>query len=254
MTSPLNAILIIHGAYFQPESWSSVITPLMERNFTVECPALPSCGSSPSQHPTGTLQDDVDVIRTAAQKLIDASYKLTVLAHSYGGLVASEAITRDLYAANTPSGAGVASLILLSAFLIQPGHSLPGLFKKYGFQCEVDLGYNEDETVSVKNAVKSLYNDVRSDTVEWLASGNVMHNIAAAAGNVMGAPWKDLETIYVYLVQDLAIRLSLQRSMVKDAARAGGRIQTEVIDAGHCAFLSRPDEVVEIVLRVTGRS
>jgi pimeloyl-ACP methyl ester carboxylesterase len=80
-----------------------------------------------------------------------------------------------------------------------------------------------------------------------------MHNIAAAAGNITGAPWKDLETVYIYLVQDLAIRLSLQRSMVKDAVRAGGRIQTEVIDAGHCAFLSRPDEVVEIVLRVTGR-
>jgi hypothetical protein len=109
----------------------------------------------------------------------------------------------------------------------------------------------------VKNAVKSLYNDIKPDTAERLATGNVMHNIAAAAGNITGAPWKNLETVYIYLVQDLAIRLSLQRSMVKDAVRAGGRIQTEVIDAGHCAFLGRSDEVVEIVeivLRVTERS
>jgi alpha-beta hydrolase superfamily lysophospholipase len=142
MTSPPNAILIIHGAYFQPSAWEPFITRLADRNFTVECPPLPSCSSSPSQHPTGTLQDDVDVIRGAAQKIIDAGYKLTVLAHSYGGIVASEAITSELYATNTPSGAGVTSLILLSAFLIQPGHSLPGLFKKYSFQCEVDIDYN----------------------------------------------------------------------------------------------------------------
>jgi pimeloyl-ACP methyl ester carboxylesterase len=254
MTSSPNAILIIHGAYFQPSAWEPFITRLADKDFTVECPPLPSCGSSPSQHPTGTLQDDVDVVRTAAQKLIDAGYKITVLAHSYGGIVASEAITPDIYAVSTPRGAGVTSLILLSAFVIQPGHSLSGLFKKYGFQCEVDLGYNGDGTVFAKTAVKSLYNDIRSDTAERLASGNVMHNIAAAAGNITGAPWKDLETVYIYLVQDLAIRLSLQMSMVKDAVRAGGRIQTEVIDAGHCAFLSHSDEVVEIVMRVTGRS
>jgi alpha-beta hydrolase superfamily lysophospholipase len=156
MTSPPNAILLIHGAYFQLLAWEPFITQLADKNLTVECLPLPSCGSSPSQHQTGTLQDDVDVVRAAAQKLIDAGYKITVLAHSYGGIATSEAISPDLYATNTPGGAGVTSLVLLGGFIIQRGHSLPDLFKKYGFQCEVDLGYNEDGTVFVKNAVKPL--------------------------------------------------------------------------------------------------
>ncbi|CEL08550.1 hypothetical protein ASPCAL11699 [Aspergillus calidoustus] len=252
MSYPSCAIFIVHGAYFQPPAWSSFITRLEESSFTVKCPALSSCGTNPAHHPTGTLENDIHAVRTAAQKLIDAGHKIIVLAHSYGGIVASEVITPDLYGTSNPTGTGVTSLILLSAFLIHPENSWPGLFEKYGFQCEADLGHHEDGTVCVKNAVESLYNDIDTGRAKQLAAQNVRHNIAAAAGNITSAPWKDLATVYVHLSHDLAIKLPLQKSMVDDAVSAGGRVRTERLDAGHCAFLSCPDELVGIVLRVTG--
>ncbi|KAJ0413324.1 hypothetical protein BJY00DRAFT_319898 [Aspergillus carlsbadensis] len=236
MTSQPAAVLIIHGAYFQPPAWEFCINSIKDEKIVVECPALPSCGTHPTAHPTGTLVDDVYAVQAAAQNLLDAGHKITVLAH-----------TRM-----AGSGAGVTSLVLLGAFLIQPGDSIPGLFTKYGYQSEIRLGYNIDETAAIENATSafvknpicSLYNDIAPFAAERLASQNVKQNHAAARGIVTGAPWKDLETVYVYILQDRAITTGLQERMVEDAVSAGGRIKTRMIHGGHCFFLAYPSEVV----------
>ncbi|KAL3474543.1 alpha/beta-hydrolase [Aspergillus californicus] len=254
-TPNITAILIIHGAYFLPSGWDSFIAALRrkhkDQDLSVECPRLPSCGDS--QPPTATLADDVSAVRVAAEKLIGAGHRVAVLAHSYGGVVASEAITPDLYVGAQPDhDRGIASLILLSAFLVQPGDSLPGILGKYGFQSKMDLGDNGDGSVFTRNALDSFYNDLPRAKGEELAEANVTHNSTAAFGVVTGAPWKVLPTVYVYLTADLAIYLPLQKSMVADAVGAGGKIQVETLDAGHCPFLSRPDEFLDILLKVIG--
>lgn len=246
------AILIIHGGYFLPASWAAFGDQLTKSGLTVCCPRLPSCGDK--RPPTATLKEDVTAIRTAAKDLIATGHSIIVLAHSYGGIVASEALKPDLYANESTNG--IVYLILLSAWLIQPGSSLLDVITKYGFQCKVDLGRNEDGTVFAKNAAESFYNDIDPATAGRLAMDNVTHNWNAASGTVSGAPWKDLPTTYIHCLRDLAIMLPLQKSMVEDAVNAGGAAEflTEVVDSGHCPFLSRPDELVEVVKKAVNKA
>jgi pimeloyl-ACP methyl ester carboxylesterase len=170
-----------------------------------------------------------------------------VLAHSYGGIVASEALTSDLYANEVTKG--IVHIILLSAWLVQPADTIEDVIGKYGFQCKVDLGNNGVGTVFAKNAAEAFFNDIDSATAEELAKGNVTHNWLAVSEKVTGAPWKDLPTTYVHCTRDLAIMLPLQKSMVQEAINAGGASEfvTEIIDSGHCPFLSKPDELISIV-------
>jgi pimeloyl-ACP methyl ester carboxylesterase len=242
------AILIVHGAYFLPSAWEDFCRRLTQEGFIVRCPRLPSCGDA--RPPTALLEQDVMSVRTAAQELRNAGHVIIVLAHSYGGIVTSEAINQDLYARD--SGRGVAYLIYMSAWLVQPGRSLADVITKYGFQCKVDIAINDDGTLAVKNAPESFYNDIDFAKAEELASSNVTHNWLAASGQVNGTPWKDLPITYIYCTRDLAIMLPLQESMVRDALNAGGtsRIFTETIDSSHCPFLSKPEEVIPIVHRV----
>lgn len=239
------AVLIVHGAYFLPSAWEKFCHRLTQAGFIVRCPRLPTCGDK--RPPTALLEQDVMAVRAAAEELINSGHKIIVLAHSYGGIVASEAITQDFYARN--SGKGVAYLIYLTAWLVQPGSSLADVITKYGFQCKVDLETNEDGTLVAKNAVESFYNDIDIGRAKELASSNVTHNWLAASGQVNDAPWKDLPTTYIYCTQDLAIMLPLQESMVRDALNAKGasRVVTETIEASHCPFLSKPEEVIQIV-------
>ena len=244
------AILIIHGGYFSPTAWDAFTDQLTKEGLLVRCPRLPTCGDE--RPPTATLKEDVIAVRSAAKDLIDTGHNVIVLAHSYGGIVASEALTSDLYANEITKG--IVYFILLSAWLVQPGDTVLDVIGKYGFQCKVDLGNNGDGTVFAKNAAEAFFNDIDSATAEKLAAGNVTHNWLAASTKVTGAPWKDLPTTYVHCTQDLAIMLPLQKSMVQDAVNAGGASEfvTKIIDSGHCPFLSKPDELVSIIWVLTG--
>ncbi|KAJ5100081.1 alpha/beta-hydrolase [Penicillium argentinense] len=239
------AVLIIHGGYFLPAAWNAFSDRLRQAGLVVQCPRLPSCGDE--RPPTAAIKHDVAAVRKAAQDLITLNHCFLVLAHSYGGMVASEAIRPDLYASN---GKGVVGLVLLSSWLVQPGDTLMSVIDKYGFQCKVDLGNNGDGTVFAKNAPESFYNDIELTEAEELAKGNVTHNWLAASAEISGAPWKDLHTTYIHCAQDLAIMLPLQQSMVQDAVNAGGRLTIKTIDSGHCPFLSQPETVIGIVNEV----
>lgn len=106
-----------------------------------------------------------------------------------------------------------------------------------------------------KNAQDAFYNDVlpRSRADE-LAHANVTHNIMVVGGNVEGVPWMDVESTYVFCEKDKAILVQLQRNMVKDAQDAGGKLQVETLQSGHCPFLSQPDEMVRIVEKVAANA
>ncbi|KAJ5092802.1 alpha/beta-hydrolase [Penicillium angulare] len=239
------AVLIIHGAYFLPSAWDNFSNRLTQAGLIVRCPRLPSCNDS--QPPTSLLKDDLQAVRSAAKNLIASNHKIIVLAHSYGGIVASEAITPDLYSDGL-GGSGVVSLIYLSAWLIVPGESLQDVFARHGAQSEVDLGMHSDEVVSAKNAPESFYNDIERGEAEEMAKGNVTHHWTVAMGKIGHAPWKDLPMIYVFCLRDKAILGPLQKAMVEDAVNAGGDgIVTESIDSGHCPFLSKPEEVQRII-------
>ena len=114
------SILIIQGAYFLPNAWDSVSDQFRQAGFVIECPRLPTCADS--RPPAATIKDDTAAVHEAAQRLIDGGHSILVLSHSYGGMVASEAITPDVYAnSDSTYGKGVVALILLSTWLVQPG-------------------------------------------------------------------------------------------------------------------------------------
>lgn len=243
------AILIVHGGYFLPTSWANFIEDLSQAGFTVRCPRLPTCDDE--RPPKAQLEDDVAAVRKEAFELVKMGHTILVLAHSYGGVVATQAIASDLYAGTSPDRGGVVSLVYLSALLIQPHDSVVSVIEKYGLQSDVDLGNNNDGTVFAKNAPVSFYNDIEPAQAEALAKMNVTHNWMAASGTVTLAPWKDLPTVYICCLQDRAIKLPLQQHMVEDiTALRSSALETKTVDSGHCPFLSKPQQLLHIIREI----
>ena len=57
----LPTVVIVHGAWLQPQNHQTYIDALQAKGFTVHCPRLPTCnGSSP---PTADYLDDVACVR-----------------------------------------------------------------------------------------------------------------------------------------------------------------------------------------------
>jgi pimeloyl-ACP methyl ester carboxylesterase len=112
----------VHGAFVRDGTWwwAPAARLLSKRGIASTAVRLPSCGEAGAR-PTGAgpgLADDVAAVRAALDGGPAGGEPAIVVAHSYGGMVVSEA------AAGHP---GVAALAYISSFLPEPGQSLADL-------------------------------------------------------------------------------------------------------------------------------
>lgn len=247
------AVLVVHGAYCTPSLLESFLQDVAAAGFVVRCPRLPTCGDV--RPPVAGLSEDIRVVQATATELKAAGHPIIVLAHSYGGLVATEAITSELYAAAPRStrSAGVLRLIYVSAHLALPGMSIRDIYTKHGFLCDVELQFNDDGTASVTNPIDAFYNDLELKEAERASAQNVTHNIALV-GDIKAerAPWRAIPTTFVYCLKDLSMKMPLAQGLVKDALDLDEScgMKTVSIDAGHFPFLSKPAAVVSMIENV----
>ncbi len=238
------AVLLVHGGFHLPETYAPFLDDLSRAGFVVRCPRLPTNGDV--RPPKATFEDDVKTVRAVTSDLANAGHRIIILAHSYGGLVASEAVTEELY--TKQGNAGVVRMIYLSAWLIQPRTSLPQLFEKYGFQSKLELDIDEDGMALPKNGLEALYNDIEKGRAEELSEKLVTHNFSALSTIIRNTPWVDVPTLYVYCAKDVGISLDLQKIMVKNAVESGAMgLTVRTLESSHSPFWSMPAELVGVL-------
>lgn len=86
--------------------------------------------------------------------------------------------------------------------------------------------------------------DVDPDRATFLAASQVSTSGKALAAAVTVAAWRTRPSVYVLTTEDRIIPPALQREM---ALRAGSDVSE--VAAGHAVYLSRPEEVAEVLDR-----
>lgn len=116
------------GAWNPPAFFDAVRDRLKTLDYPSECPAHPSVGAEP---PSLTLEDDVASLRGLLTALADKGKDIIVVAHSYGGIVASGASEGLLKHVRAESGnpGGIVKIIYLTAFALDKGQSLLGMLE-----------------------------------------------------------------------------------------------------------------------------
>ena len=126
-------IVVVQGSFQTPLVYEKLLVGLSSRGYAVNHPELPSCSNpdDPS-FPTRTLIDDATTIQEVVRSQVEQHGKIVLLTmHSYGGLVGSEAIPKELsYSHRKSQGltGGVIHLFYFSAFLLQEGQSVLSAF------------------------------------------------------------------------------------------------------------------------------
>jgi pimeloyl-ACP methyl ester carboxylesterase len=216
-------IVLVHGAWADGSSWSSVIERLQTNGFQVRAP----------QFPMSSLADDVARLR---QVLEFQDGPTVVVGHSYGGQIMT-ALGSDT--------ANVVGLVYVAAFGLDEGESLGALLSRG----------------PVTPALAHLFTDARG--FGWLSEDDFVNHFAAdvdptrakvlyavqqalassAFTDVMGVPaWKSLPSWYLVAENDEALPPDAQRQL---AARMGATIVE--IPSSHVAMVSHPQEVAELI-------
>jgi pimeloyl-ACP methyl ester carboxylesterase len=219
----LPSIVLVHGAWADGSSWSSVIQRLQKDGYNVVAP----------QFSLTTLADDVARLK---QVLAMQSGPTIVVGHSYGGQIIT-ALGKD--------APNVVGLVYIAAFGLDEGESLQDLLKQgppSPALAHLIIDKQGFVWLPQDDFVKHFAADV--DPVQ----ANVLYAVqqplfGAALAEKMGAPaWKSLPSWYLVATKDEAIPPDAERLFAK---RMGAT--TVEVAASHVAMVSHPDDVTKLI-------
>ncbi|MEO5876206.1 MAG: alpha/beta hydrolase [Streptosporangiaceae bacterium] len=222
-------IVLVHGAFAESASWSSVISRLREHDLSVIAAANP-------------LRDVAGDAATVAGLIAGIEGPVVLVGHSYGGQVISQ-IHDDK----------VKALVFVAAFAPEAGESIGELSAKFpGSTLGATLA-----AFSLPDGTTDLY--ITQDRYQHQFAADLAED-QAALGAVTQRPlsdralngksaepsWRGRRSWFIYPELDLNIPLETHRYM---ADRAGAKTVIEIAGASHALPVSQPNAVADVILQ-----
>lgn len=216
------------------------------------CEQLPTNNNviPPNKH----IEDDVAFIRDIVTKEVADGMQVTVIGHSWGGMIASAALA-DFAVPNSngSKAGGVADIVLMCAFIPSEEDSLAGMF---GGQLPPFLTSlpDPDNIIIWEDPIGHLYNDLPTEEAQWAERLMVAHGHQAQYTPITSccqkAAWRVIPMTYIICENDQALPSFLQEMMVNKIESQGVRVKRYSLPSSHSPFLSMPERVAEIVAGV----
>lgn len=222
-SNKIKNIVLVHGAFADANCWSKLIPILSKAGYHVTA----------VQNPLSSSEADIATTR----RVIEAQDgPCIVVAHSYGGIVASQAA----YGQKNVKG-----IVYLAAFVPDEGESTGSLLKMApGTALEQAIRPDAAGFAYIERSqFKTIFcADLTDEEANVLAV--TQHPVH---GSTFGAPagavaWKSIPTWYAISDDDKCINPQLEKIMAE-------RIKAKVshLKASHVAMLSLPDKVAELI-------
>ena len=220
MTAQRPTLVIVPGAWHLPSSWDLLRGELDALGYASRAVKLPTTGPDPR----GGLREDAEAVRAAIEAI---GGPVVVVAHSYGGIPATEGLT-DL--------PNVQQLVFLAAYVPDIDESL---FSLDGAAPDPD---STEDLVPIPSDPRAwLYADVPTALADLVVSRLVDQRRQSFSDQVTRAAWHTVPSTYVITENDAAIPVPLQEQMAT-RAKSIRRIPTS-----HSPFLSRPAELAALL-------
>ena len=229
-------IVLVHGAWADASSWSSVISRLQRRGFTVYAPPNPL---------RGLPQDSAYLHDFLTQNAALQGQPVVLVAHSYGGAVITNAAVGD------PE---VKALVYVDAFIPDQGDTIGGLAAMPPGSCLGSGSFNPvpypggppgDVDLYIKpSVVPGCFATGLPASQAALIAATQRPLAASAFGEPSGPPaWK---TIPSWAVIGTADRVIPPATLTFMAHRAGARITD--VKSGHLSLISKAPVVTRVIL------
>ncbi|WP_076827060.1 MULTISPECIES: alpha/beta fold hydrolase [unclassified Frankia] len=226
-------VVLVHGAFADASGWNDVATRLIRDGYPVIAPPNPL---------RGVATDSAYL----ASILATLGGPLVVAAHSYGGILATNAATGN---------ANVKALVYVAAFAPDQGETLLGLQTKYpGSRLDesaLDFRPHGDGVDGYirKEVFRDVFaGDVPKATTDLMWAGQRPGDLRTLQ-EPSGAPaWRSIPSWYLVARDDRVLPAAAQRFM---AQRAGAR--TVEVGASHVAMIAQPAATADLIRRAAAR-
>jgi pimeloyl-ACP methyl ester carboxylesterase len=238
MTSHSPIVVLVHGAFAESASWNGVISRLHASG--IEAVAI--------GNPLRTLRGDSAYVRDVIAAI---GRPVVLVGHSYGGLVITEAGSRNdavvglVYVAAFVPETGQSALELANS---EPGSTLGNTLIRY----PLTIGGSEFaiRTDAFHHQFAADVSD--ADAALMAATQRPVTEAALAEGLPTDEPaWRSIPSWFVFGDEDLNIPVAVHRAGAK---RASSRGTLEITGASHAIGVSHPEEVAASILAAVAAS
>jgi pimeloyl-ACP methyl ester carboxylesterase len=221
-SSAPGTVVLVHGGFVDGSGWQGVYDRLKKDGYKVAV----------VQNPTLSLEGDV----AATNRVIDAqSEPVTLVGHSYGGAVITEAGTNPK----------VAALVYIAAFAPDKDESVntliadppPGAPVPPILPPEDGFLYLDKEKFHA-----SFAGDVSDEQAEFMADSQVPWGVDALGGKISEPGWRSKPSWYLVATEDRMIPPPAQRQM---SERAGSTVVE--VEGSHAIYVSQPEMVADLI-------
>nr|WP_232794414.1 alpha/beta hydrolase [Pseudofrankia saprophytica] len=225
-------VVLVHGAFADASGWNDVAARLIRAGYPVIAPANPLRGVAADSSYLASI-------------LATLSGPLVLAAHSYGGIVVTNA------ASGNPN---VKALVYAAAFAPDQGETLLGLQAKYPgsklTETALDVrpyGAGVDGYIKKEVFRQVFAGDLPKATTDLMWAGQRPSDLRTLQ-EPSGAPaWKSIPSWYLVARKDNVLPAEAQRFMAK---RAGARAVE--VDASHVAMIAQPGATADLIKRAAG--
>jgi pimeloyl-ACP methyl ester carboxylesterase len=214
-------VVLVHGAFADGSGWEGVYRILKAAGHTVAV----------VQNATTSVEDDVVAVKMA---IAAQDGPVVLVAHSYGGVVMTEAGTDP----------NVAGLVYVASFAPDAGESVNSLIADPPPDAPVaplapqgDFLFLDREQFPAAFAA-----DVDPEHAAFMADSQVPWGVDALRGEVSEPAWRTRPSWWLIATDDLIIPPDAQRFM---SQRAGSTVVE--VPGNHAIYVSNPTAVAELV-------
>jgi pimeloyl-ACP methyl ester carboxylesterase len=224
----MNSVVLVHGGFVDGSGWQGVYDALKADGYNVAI----------VQNPTFSLAGDV----AAVHQVIDAMPgPVTLVGHSYGGAVITEAGSHEK----------VTSLVYITAFAPDKGESVSTLIADPPPGAPVPPilpPVNGFLLLDRDKFAGSFAGDLPRAQAEFMADSQVPWGLDALNGAVSQPAWRIKPAWYLVAGDDRMIPPPAQRAM---AERIGAQT-VEVPGTSHSVYVSQPAAVADFIKQAAG--
>jgi len=247
-------LVLVHGAWHSSKHFEPLIKALTSHGYKsigVDCPS-----TNDTQTPS-TFEDDCGAVRSAVLQELETSDVL-VVAHSYGGAVATSSL-QGLSSASRSASGNVTSVIGIAYLCAAVPPAGTVFLDAVGGKALPIHDISADDgfvRVGPPGPEHYFYHDLPgSEARHWASLLRPQSWVAVTSGVVTSEAYAEIPAHYLFCSKDQAMPIEAQKAMVAQAETSSGkRFRTEELECSHSPFLSVPEETVGFLRRSAGEA
>ncbi|KAF3059711.1 hypothetical protein GL218_04595 [Daldinia childiae] len=260
MSNP--TILIVGGSFAPPEIYDNIVDAIAAKGYDIKALHYPSVGlrAGPRPEKLPTMYDDAAFVAKEISKLADDGKDIVLVAHSYGGVPATEStkgLTKKERQSQGKRG-GIVRLAYMTSLVPPVGRSSRSLLAEIPSENRIEFKNDEQgwmDYVDLPAAAALIISDLpdekeRVATVEKFQT----HSSASFATELTHPGYKDLPVSYLLCEEDAILPPKYQREWIELIEKeSGNKVDVTSLQVGHCPSYTKPQEVINWIVNAAAK-